>query len=175
MSDQLLFNHPGPNRAVITSASGQRANLNSDPPALEAHADGNWSDYLLTPAQQGTSSQWLYAVPAWLPDGSYTIEVFDGASPAVGAVAIGSAGFGWDGSALTTMRGLQSALADAIGGVDADKQRAVMLAFAAGQREVEQVGANKVVTFMAPDGTTPEFRLTFNPFGEVVAVDLNPS
>lgn len=58
-------------------------------------------------------------------------------------------------------------------GISDEKQRAVTFAFIAGRREVSQQGSNRrVIFFNAAD--EPEFALVYNPFGEVVSVDLSP-
>lgn len=98
--NKLIFRHGSTHRAVITAADGERWNNDAEALELQAHADGDWADYLLTPTQLGTSQDWTYTVPAALPAGDYTIAVYDGAAPAVDADPIGSASFRWTGAAV---------------------------------------------------------------------------
>ena len=97
----IWIDNPSVVSAVFTALSGTNPGYRWDDvtdQALEAHSDGNWSDYLVASAQVGTTEEWGITVPAALPGGLYAMRVYDGAAPVVTDSPIGSMEFYWDGT-----------------------------------------------------------------------------
>lgn len=79
MSKRIFYNQSsGDFRAVAINATGQRWDENTDS-AWESHNDGDWSDYLITGTQLGTSTLYYYDVP----NDAVLVEIFSGAAPVV--------------------------------------------------------------------------------------------
>ena len=79
-------------RFVITDSGGNRWNNTTQ--AGEAHDDLNWSDYLVSARQLGTSMTFALDIPAALPSGAYVAAVFNSV-PAVTAENANQQSFGW--------------------------------------------------------------------------------
>lgn len=79
-------------RFVITDSGANR--WNNTTAESETHDDANWSEYLISATQLGTSMTFAIEIPTSLPSGGYTVQVFNSV-PAVTAEADAVQSFGW--------------------------------------------------------------------------------